>query len=177
MTKVKPALLALCIGFFGLAACSGLGSQPLPFRAPPVKEPTLIAIHPQPTPSPLPVQATQAAPTPACTDSLSFLGDLTLPDGSQVKPGERLDKRWSIHNSGTCNWDASYRLKLVSGSALGGNSQQTLYPARGGTDALVRMVFSAPDQPGQYRSAWQAYNAKDEAFGDPFFIEIVVEQP
>jgi hypothetical protein len=36
-------------------------------------------------------------------------------------------------------------------------------------------VFKAPSEPGSYRSAWQAYNPQGEPFGDPFFIDFVVE--
>ena len=161
----------------GLAACSNPGSQPLPFRAPTnsnVSPPALI-ITPSPVtmvPVSLPV-----TPTPSCVDALAFVSDVTFPDGSVVAPGEQLDKRWLVKNSGTCNWTNTYTLKLVSGLSLDGISSQALYPARGNNEAVIRMVFRAPSEPGTYRSAWQAYNSTGQAFGDPFFMEIVVQQP
>jgi hypothetical protein len=40
---------------------------------------------------------------------------------------------------------------------------------------VLRMVFTAPQEAGTYRSAWQAYDPDGGPFGDPFYIEIVVE--
>ena len=116
-------------------------------------------------------------PTPICMDNLLFLGDLTIPDGTVVEPGERLDKRWQVENNGTCNWDERYRVKLIAGPGMGVPVQQALYPARSGTEVVIRMVYFAPDEPGNYRSAWQAYDPNGLPFGDPFFIDIIVEDP
>ena len=123
--------------------------------------------------------AITARPTvlPTCTRGLDFLDDLTIPDGASTRSGETLDKRWRVLNSGTCNWEASYAVKLVAGPDLGAPKEQSLFPARGGTEAIIRMSFTAPDEPGVYRSAWQAFDPEGEAFGDAFFIEIVVEVP
>jgi hypothetical protein len=55
---------------------------------------------------------------PSCTDNLAFLEDITIPNGTVVVPGESVDKRWLVQNSGSCNWDDRYRLKFVSGSEL-----------------------------------------------------------
>jgi hypothetical protein len=59
---------------------------------------------------------------------------------------------------------------------MGVPDEQALFPARAGTEFEVRMQFTAPQEPGTYRSAWQAFDAQDQAFGDPFFIEVVVSQ-
>lgn len=115
--------------------------------------------------------------TPSCVNNLSFLDDLTIPDGTLVAPGIELDKRWQVSNSGTCNWDERYRLNLIAGLDLGASPEQALYPARSGSQADVGILFTAPTEPGTYRSAWQAYSPQGEPFGDPFFIEIVVIAP
>jgi hypothetical protein len=114
------------------------------------------------------------SPTPACTNNLWFLDDLTIPDGTQVNPGEQLDKRWLVRNNGSCNWNDQYQVRLIAGSGMGVPVQQMLYPALSETDVVIRMVFIAPSEPGSYRSAWQAYDAQGNLFGDPFFIDIVV---
>ena len=113
-------------------------------------------------------------PEPACTNALWFFQDLTIPDGTQVSPGERLDKRWLVQNAGTCNWDGRYQIRLEAGSNMGVPAEQRLFPARSGLELTIRMNFIAPDEPGTYRSAWQAYDPDDIPFGDPFFIEVVV---
>jgi len=117
----------------------------------------------------------QTAPALQCVDNLYYLQDLTIPDGSQVGPGSTLDKQWLVENNGTCNWDHSYRLRLIAGPDLGAPVEQALYPARSGTQAVIRIQFTAPAEPGTYRSAWQAYDPQGIPFGDPIFIEIVVQ--
>lgn len=176
--------LSLLVGFFliFLSACSGQNS-PQDASQGLYKPPTLVPTN-VPTWSadqvvvPTDWQGEQKpTPTPLCADNLMFLDDLTIPDGSLVKPGDRLDKRWKVQNNGTCNWDERYRLKLIAGPGMGVPVQQALAPALSGSDTVIRMVFIAPEEPGNYRSAWQAYDPQDQPFGDPFFIDIVVEDP
>lgn len=118
-----------------------------------------------------------ASPTPDCEDSLTYLEDLNLPDGSTVQPGETLDKQWRVENSGTCNWHLGYRLNLISGEDLTGEPGLTLYPARSGTQAVIHIMITAPQEPGVYRSSWQAFNPLGIPFGDPLYIEFQVQNP
>ncbi|MGB9672697.1 MAG: NBR1-Ig-like domain-containing protein [Anaerolineales bacterium] len=113
-------------------------------------------------------------PTLACTNSLRFVADITVPDGSKVKPGEVIDKVWEVENDGSCNWDERYRLKWIGGSELGGQPEQALYPARSGTHAQIRVHLIAPQAPATYHSAWQAYDPQGQPFGDPIYIEFIV---
>jgi len=114
------------------------------------------------------------SPVPQCLDNLIYLQDLTIPDDSSVLPGSMLDKQWLVENNGTCNWDRYYRLRLIAGPDLGAPSEQALYPARSGSQAVIRILFTAPAESGTYRSAWQAYDPQGKTFGDLIFIQIVV---
>ncbi len=129
---------------------------------------------PLPTPT---VQVVASKPTPQvnCTDVLSYMEDITIPDGTVVKPGDDLDKRWQVRNNGTCDWTDEFTLHIIAGDPLGSTDSQALYPARSGSAAVIRMLLKAPQTPGNYRTAWQAYNPQGEPFGDPIYIEIVVE--
>jgi hypothetical protein len=91
-----------------------------------------------------------------------------------VSPGSSIDKRWRVQNSGSCNWDARYRLRRISGPELGLAADQALFPARSGTQAVIRLQLTAPNEPGAYRSAWQAVDPLGEPFGDPIFVEVIV---
>ena len=104
------------------------------------------------------------------------MDDATIPDGTIVAPGSSLDKQWLVQNSGTCNWDTRYRLRLISGDALGASLEQALYPARAGTQANLRILFIAPQESGEYVSEWQAFDANGIPFGESFFIKVVVQQ-
>ncbi len=167
-------LLSLLIG-----GCSGLDrGNDVDLYLPPTPAfgatPPASRATPTPTPDQASTQPTLPTPTPPCTDSLRYIEDVSIPDGSQVTSGESLDKRWNVENNGTCNWDKGYNLKLIAGPELGAPSEQALYPARSGSQATIRILFTAPTEPGVYRSAWQAYNPDGRPFGDPVFIEIQV---
>lgn len=185
MSRVKPhpatwqlALLLI------LTACSGSVERLFPAQQPAeIYRPPALAASSTPVQSAAQVLtatstlAAEAPPTPACLNNLLFVEDLSVPDGSVVTTGALIDKRWRVENNGTCNWDAQFRLKLVAGSELGARVEQALYPARSGTQATIRIIFTAPQEPGAYRSAWQAFSPAGAPFGDPIFIDILVETP
>ena len=77
-------------------------------------------------------------------------------------------------NSGTCDWDSRYRLKLMDGSAMEA-AEQALYPARAGAQATLRILFTAPSDTGTYKSTWQAFGPGGDVFGDPVYIQIIVQ--
>jgi hypothetical protein len=166
-----------------LTACSPAPTA-TPFRPPtaeaPLIEPTLII---QPTKQVLVVQST---PLPTiipttnpeeCFSNLRFISDLTIPDNTFITYGSTIDKQWLVENSGTCHWDATYRLKHLGGADLGAPEEVMLYPARAGTQATVQIIFAAPFTDGVYESAWQAYDADGNPFGDPIYIRITVAAP
>jgi hypothetical protein len=173
LLKTLPAILFLPFLSLYLAGCS---AQPTPYRPPtmviqpaqPVTTAGIPAVTSQFVETQLPIS------TPGCTNNLTFLEDLSLPDGTVVKPGALLDKRWLVENSGTCNWDKYYRLKFMSGAELSTPLDQALLPARSGSKATIRIIFTAPSDAGTYQSAWQAFNPQGEPFGDPVFIQLEV---
>jgi hypothetical protein len=105
---------------------------------------------------------------------LRYLADITIPDGAIVAPGETIDKQWQVENNGSCNWNERYSLRRISGPPLDAPDEQALYPARSGTQVVIRILLVAPAEPGTYRSAWQAYNPQGEPFGDPIYVEFLV---
>ncbi|GAB4497753.1 MAG: hypothetical protein OHK003_07430 [Anaerolineales bacterium] len=157
-------------------ACSP-PSAPTPFRPPTAIPPTQIS----PTPTPLPATPTFAPTLTAtpdtgpCTNELTFLDDLTVEDGTSFSPNATIDKQWLVQNDGTCNWDASYKLKWVGGSTLGVAEEQPLFPARAGVQVTLRIVFTAPSEPGTYQTTWQALDPDGNLFGETVYMEIVVQ--
>lgn len=177
-------LLAFALFGLGLASCSSSIDTMLVVETEAIYLPPAAATTPTPLflPTLLPTSGSLpettkliSSPTPECTSNLIFVEDLSIPDGSLVPPNARLDKRWQVENNGSCNWDDQYQIKLIAGPELGAASSQSLFPARSGTSAIIRILFTAPAEAGTYRSAWQAYNPQEEPFGDPFFIEIQVD--
>ena len=177
------SLLAVLLTLISATACSPAPAPTL-FIPPTAQslliEPTFII---NPTQQAVVVQST---PLPTiiptvnpeeCVNSLTFLEDLTIPDNSFITYGSTIDKQWLVENSGTCNWNADYRLMHIGGAALGAPEELALYPARAGTQAALQITFTAPFTDGEYESAWQAFDPAGLAFGDPIYIRILVAAP
>jgi hypothetical protein len=167
-TEKRGQLLSVSISvylWFLLSGCGGSSTA--------ILTPTLPGVVPTETLiSTLPFFDT---PTPICIDGLAFIKDVTIPDYSIVLPSSTLDKQWLVQNSGSCNWDNHYRLRLVGGDALGASPEQALYPARAGMQVTLQIIFTAPMGAGEYLSEWQAFDAKGISFGEAFFIKIEVQ--
>lgn len=162
-----------------MVSCSGQPTPTIFIPAVQVSPPTSDS----PTPSAPKAEFTdsinipQPLTSPACKSNLLFLEDITIPDGTQVDPQEILDKRWLVENNGTCNWDRRFNLRLIAGPGMGASPDMALFPARSGSQAEIRIQFTGPQEPGIYRSAWQAVDPQGNLFGDPIFIEINVISP
>ncbi len=109
-----------------------------------------------------------------CTNDLSFVQDVTVPDGTSVAPGELVDKEWLVTNAGSCDWSAAYRVKNISGDTMSAPAEQALFPARAGTQATLRILFHAPADAGNYSTAWQAFAPDGTAFGEAIYMQINV---
>ena len=173
---MRAGLTALITIFLLVSGCALKPERNAPDAGGSPFTPPTLAPTPMPssTPTPPPESATLAA---ACTDVLTYISDVTIPDGMIVTAGSTLDKRWQVKNSGSCNWDAKYHIRWIGGSKIGGETEQELAPARADSAVEIRMVLQAPTEAGKYRSAWQAVNPQNKLFGDPFYIEFVVQAP
>lgn len=118
------------------------------------------------------------SPTPSiCLNNAFFLEDLSVPDGTVFPPGEAIDKRWSVLNSGTCDWGPGYHLVRVGDDPLAGKDELALYPARAGATAVWQVILTAPLEPGDYLSRWQAMTPEGSLFGDEVFLYVSVREP
>lgn len=171
--KFIPIAVLLCMAM----GCNALRPQavlPSDQQVPIFVPPTLMSvISPTPTPDltdPLNSQVKD------CKNDLEYLSDLTYPDGSFVKPNQTLEKQWKVKNSGTCNWNETYTLRLIDGIALGAVEPQSITPLRAGVEGTIQIVFTAPIEPGNYVSTWQAFGSDGNSFGEYISIEINVVQ-
>jgi hypothetical protein len=181
--RLIHSFVSICI-FLTLSSC-GNASQPAATSQPnvPADASTLpAATEPSPTlnvfvPATLPPVDTPIptlTPIPPCTNILAYISDITIPDNTVVAAGSTVDKQWQVKNAGTCDWDARYRLRAILGTDLG-IGEQSLYPARAGTEAVLRIVFTAPLVAGYYSSTWQAVAPDGSLFGDIVTVSIIVQ--
>ncbi len=117
----------------------------------------------------------------AVCDAAQFVADVTIPDGTQIKPGATFDKIWRLKNIGTCTWNNSYTLTFFSGAQMGNTSKvkvpRTVSPGQS-VDLGVWLV--APTSAGVYQGFWKLQNEDGDWFGigtshnNPFWVTIRV---
>jgi len=168
--------LVVVIAISSLSACnfapvkSFAPTEEVAAYVPPTRVPTSTST-PMPTATPLPMEED-------CSDVLMYIDDLTIDDGTVVNPGQVLDKKWAVQNSGTCNWGPGYTLQVTDNEDdVVVAESMALYPALNNSDVTIRVVFTAPEEEGNYTVFWKAYSPDGTAFGDHLSINFVVEPP
>lgn len=134
-----------------------------PTQTPP--PPTATAIPATNTVAPTATTASTQAPTTYC-DWMAFVKDVTIPDGTTLRPSETFTKTWRIKNRGTCTWTPDYTFVFSSGDQLGSTTSVRLphYVAPGQT-VDITISFTAPTAEGSYRGYWIMRNTSGALFG------------
>jgi uncharacterized protein YkwD len=100
------------------------------------------------TATPLP---TQPANDPNCTNSASFVSDVTIPDNSDVGAGTPFTKTWRVSNTGTCIWGPAYTLTHYSEESMNAPNSVPLPITHPGQTADVSVNLTAPNSLGTHR--------------------------
>lgn len=107
--------------------------------------------------------------------------DVSIPDGTQLEPGESFTKIWRLVNTGTCSWTPEYSIIWFSGDFLGYFQVQFFKEAvLPGQSVDIKFDMVAPIQPGFYQSNWKIHSPNGILFGigprgsAPFWVNIEV---
>ncbi len=127
--------------------------------------------------------APTATDTPIPCDRITWGKDVTVPDGTEMVPGEVFTKTWRLRNSGSCTWTSGYALVFQSGNSMGAPAsvQITTGTVAPGQDVDVSVVLEAPADPGTYQGYFKLRNTDGTVFGigsdsKPFWVKIVVPE-
>ncbi|MEN6524198.1 MAG: NBR1-Ig-like domain-containing protein [Anaerolineaceae bacterium] len=112
--------------------------------------------------------------TPKPCDNAAYVSDVTIPDGSIMKPGEIFTKTWKIQNTGTCDWTTSYSIIFSYGNELDGGTTRIPSPVRSGNVGDISVNMVAPTTPGTYTGYWLMRNEVGDTFGEYVFVKIIV---
>jgi hypothetical protein len=126
-------------------------------------------VHTPPDPGSTPGVSSSASPAPSqaslphsriAGDKSTFIKDVTFPDNSIVRPGQRFIKKWEIENTGTIRWANRY---LIPDGLSTGNCS---YPARirvpatdPGQTVVISVPVTAASTPGLCYVTWKMANA------------------
>jgi len=133
--------------------------------------PRLEIIFATPTPQPIP-----PTPTPLpCAYNAAYVADMSIPDHTQIQPGQAFSKIWRISNSGSCPWEEGTSLVFTRGFKLSAPDAVPVPPTAPGGAADIGVQMVAPTDPGSYTGAWQLRNALGQFFGSG--VTVVIDVP
>ncbi|HET60478.1 MAG TPA: hypothetical protein ENN32_08945 [Chloroflexi bacterium] len=104
----------------------------------------------------------------SCTLAASFVKDVTIDDGTQLRPGEAFTKTWQVMNAGTCTWGSGYTLFFLSGDQMSAPASVSLssgIDVAPGTLINISVDLVAPVEPGEYRGDFKFKDASGKVFG------------
>ncbi len=107
-------------------------------------------------------------------DNAAFVGDVTIPDGATVSPGEIFTKTWRVQNTGSCAWSTSYLLAFNSGESMSGTSTVFPYSVSAGNQMDISVSMTAPSDLGTYVGYWKLQNSAGTIFGQTLYVQIIV---
>ncbi len=142
----------------------------------PITMTPLLTLTPLPT-SLSPTASATASPIsyslPVGCNSLKVISAFTTAT-NPLRAGQSFTQSWQVENNGTCNWDQSYHLILVSGENLGASPSRLSQVVPPGKSITLSLGLIAPNQDGVYNAAWRFSDAEGMPFGETLSVSIVV---
>ncbi len=121
----------------------------------------------------------------SCNNS-AFMGDITIPDGTIMKPGTDFTKTWAIKNIGTCKWALGYSFVFVAGDKMdgydikfqsGAGVKKMILPVvNPGETVNIDIEMTAHLAEGEYTGCWRMQDDKGYYFGTLACYKIVVKK-
>lgn len=76
-----------------------------------------------------------------------FVGDVSIPDGTPVRPGEQFEKSWELRNAGTVPWVGRYLSRVGAGEGynLAGTPPRVpIQDTQPGQNVIISVPVRAP---------------------------------
>jgi uncharacterized protein YkwD len=119
--------------------------------APPPEASATATSETPPAPQSPTIDPSRPTNAPDCTNSASFVADVTIPDNTNVAGGTTFTKTWRVSNTGTCVWGPDYTLTYYSDERLGAPDAVPLAITYPGQTADISVDFTAPNTTGNHR--------------------------
>lgn len=122
------------------------------------------------------VPQTTISATASCYQ-LRFVSDVTIPDNTQLAPGQSFTKTWKVKNTGSCAWEAGFKFTFVGGEQMSGTTYTLPSSVAANADLDISIPMVAPAKTGALRGNWRMQTAGGTYFGDEVYVLIVVGGP
>jgi uncharacterized protein YkwD len=113
----------------------------------------------------------------SCKDSAVLLRDVTIPDNTQVKAGEKFTKTWEFQNNGKCPW-INYTLGFAAGDQMGAPLSALIQTTLPGEKVNVSVDLTAPSSDGAYTGYFTLNDASGKnlpiGIEKTFWVKIIV---
>ena len=109
-----------------------------------------------------------------CYDA-TLVSDVTIPDGTEFKPGDAFTKTWEIKNSGTCDWNKNFKITFIGGNLFGSDTTKIRKFVGSGDTVNISLQMVAPSGSGSATSSWQIADDSGNVFGQIFTVQIVLK--
>jgi len=175
--------LALAFTIGAALACNAPGWEPKEVDATttptsPIEE----ELRPPATDTPAPTETPEATETPSgevtgpdgCVFDSLFVADITVPDDTEMAPGETFSKVWRVRNSGTCAWGPGIQLVYLFDDQMGATGAADVPDAAPDGTVELQLDLVAPETAGSHRSTWRMRTQDGRWFGNRLFIRIIV---
>lgn len=132
---------------------------------------------PQPTETPTetPTPQPTLSPTPGLCDDAIYVADVSVPDGTQMNPGQEFVKTWRVKNTGTCAWTRGYQIMWSYGdNRMGGQATALDSDVLPGQEVEISLTLKAPLTSGTYSGYWVLRNNNGFTFGERLSVIITV---
>ncbi|MCP4418967.1 MAG: hypothetical protein GY805_20315, partial [Chloroflexi bacterium] len=106
----------------------------------------------------------------------NFVADMTIPDGTVIKPEQAFTKTWRMRNTGMRNWNKDFSIVFVEGIPMTEVLSQSVAVLNPGGEADVSVSLTAPTQIGTHLSVWGLRDAQGDFFGDYIWVQIEVDE-
>lgn len=130
-----------------------------------------------PTPENTLVPTLDATVVANCKDSAILLKDVTIPDNTQMKAGEKFIKTWEFQNSGSCSW-VNYTVKFSFGDQMNAPLSAPIPDTAPKKNAQVSVELTAPETNGAFTGNFTLNdaNGKELPIGieKTFWVKILV---
>ncbi len=134
------------------------------------------ALTPEPTLSPGEPTPTSEPTKENCTVAATLIAHLSIPDGTELTPGQNFTKSWRVHNNGSCDW-VDYKLVYIRGSLMGGNTPNLIRTIKAGEVVDLGLELTAPSFPGEYTGVWQIQTDKGTLIDTELSYNIIIPGP
>ncbi|MBG0816951.1 NBR1-Ig-like domain-containing protein [Planomonospora sp. ID82291] len=115
--------------------------------------------------------------TAVLRDDSLFEGDVTYPDGTEVRRGERFTKVWRIRNAGAVPWQGRY-LTRINTAPCRAPERVEIEPTAPGEVVDIAVRVRAADRPARCKIFWKMTSADGTplfAGKKPIFLDVSVK--